>query len=223
MKRNKRLKIWDTIVNHVINNKKEYILVTLLFLVGIFLGVMFINNSEESQLTEITNYMQQFIEKLKNTQNLETSTLLKTTIMQNIVLAITLWFFGTTVIGIPIVFGIIMYKGFCLGYTIATVIATLGTGKGIIFILIALILQNIILIPAILAIGVSGFKLYKSIVKDRNKENIKVEVLRHTIFSVIMLCFLCISAMVEILISTNILKNFIKYFSKTFYLEQNAP
>ena len=44
MKRNKRLKIWDTIVNHVINNKKEYILVTLLFLVGIFLGVMFINN-----------------------------------------------------------------------------------------------------------------------------------------------------------------------------------
>lgn len=212
MKRNKRLKIWDTIVNHVINNKKEYILVTLLFLVGIFLGVMFINNSKETQLTEITNYMQKFIEKLKNTQNLETSTLLKTTIMQNIVLAITLWFFGTTVIGIPIVFGIIMYKGFCLGYTIATVIATLGTGKGIMFILIALILQNIILIPAILAIGVSGFKLYKSIVKDRNKENIKVEVLRHTIFSVIMLCFLCISAMVEILISTNILKNFIKYF-----------
>ena len=212
MKRNKRLKIWDTIVNHVINNKKEYILVTLLFLVGIFLGVMFINNSEESQLTEITNYMQQFIEKLKNTQSLETSTLLKTTIMQNIVLAIILWFFGTTVIGIPIVFGIIMYKGFCLGYTIATVIATLGTGKGIIFILIALIFQNIILIPAILAIGVSGFKLYKSIVKDRNKENIKVEVFRHTIFSVIMLCFLCISAMVEILISTNILKNFIKYF-----------
>ena len=212
MKRNKRLKIWDTIVNHVINNKKEYILVTLLFLVGIFLGVMFINNSKETQLTEITNYMQQFIEKLKNTQNLETSTLLKTTIMQNIVLAITLWFFGTTVIGIPIVFGIIMYKGFCLGYTIATVIATLGTGKGIIFILIALILQNIILIPAILAIGVSGFKLYKSIVKDRNKENIKVEVLRHTIFSVIMLCFLCISAMGEILISTYILKNFIKYF-----------
>ena len=69
MKRNKRLKIWDTIVNHVINNKKEYILVTLLFLVGIFLGVMFINNSKETQLTEITNYMQQFIEKLKNTQN----------------------------------------------------------------------------------------------------------------------------------------------------------
>ena len=53
MRRNKRLKIWDTIGNHVVNNKKEYILVTLIFLVGIFLGVMFINNSKETQMSEI--------------------------------------------------------------------------------------------------------------------------------------------------------------------------
>ena len=88
----------------------------------------------------------------------------------------------------------------------------MGTGKGILFILIALLLQNIIFIPAIIAIGVSGFKLYKSIVKDRNKDNIKIEVLRHTIFSSIMLAFLCIASIIEILISTNILKKFIKYF-----------
>lgn len=103
--------------------------------------------------------------------------------MQNIGLAIVLWFFGTTVIGIPIVFGIILYKGFCLGYTIAAITSIMGIGKGIIFILTSLLLQNIIIIPSIIAIAVSGFKLYKSIVKDRNKENIKIEVLRHTIFS----------------------------------------
>ena len=54
MKRNKRLKILEIISNHIMNNKKEYILVTLIFLVGIFLGVMFINNAQESQMTEIT-------------------------------------------------------------------------------------------------------------------------------------------------------------------------
>ena len=46
----------------------------------------------------------------------------------------------------------------------------------------------------------------------KNKDNIKMEVLRHTIFSAIMLGLLCISSIIEILISTNILKNFIKYF-----------
>lgn len=155
MRRNKRLKIWDTIGNHVVNNKKEYILVTLIFLVGIFLGVMFINNSKENQLSEISSYFNNFIDKLKNTEKLETMAILKTTLLENVILAVTLWFFGTTVIGIPIVFGIIMYRGFCLGYTISTIISVIGVGKGILFILITLVLQNILFIPALIAIGVS--------------------------------------------------------------------
>ena len=212
MKRNKRLKILETISNHIINNKKEYILVTLIFLVGIFLGVMFINNIQEVQMSEITSYLNNFVDKLKTTENLENMKILKTSIFENIVLAITLWFFGTTVIGIPIVFGVVLYRGFCLGYTIASVISIMGIGKGLCFILMTLLLQNIIFVPSIIAIGVSGFKLYKSIVKDRNKDNIKIEILRHTIFSTIMLVMLCLSSIIEILISTNILKNFIKYF-----------
>lgn len=212
MKKNKRLNIKNIIYEHVINNSKEYILVTLIFLIGIFLGVMFINNIQEVQMSEITSYLNNFVDKLKTTEDLENMKMLKTSMFENIVLAVTLWFFGTTVIGIPIVFGIVLYRGFCLGYTIASVIAIMGIGKGLSFILMTLLLQNIILIPSIIAIGVSGFKLYKSIVKDRNKDNIKIEILRHTIFSTIMLMFLCLSSIIEILISTNFLKKFIKYF-----------
>lgn len=208
----KRIGLKDTIYRHIVNNSKEYIFVTLIFLVGIFLGVMFINNGTEAHLSEINSYLDNFVDKLKNTEDLKSFTMLKMTISENILLAITLWFFGTTVIGIPVVFGIILYRGFCLGYTIASIIITMGLGKGILFVIIGLILQNILLIPAIIAIAVSGFNLYKSIVKDKNKENIKIEVLRHTIFSFIMLLLLCLAAVVEILISTNILKKFIKYF-----------
>lgn len=204
--------IKNTIFQHITNNSKEYIVITLIFLIGIFLGVMFINNTQEATKTEITSYVSNFIDKLKSTENLENMKILKTTMIDNIILAITLWFFGTTVIGIPIVFGIILYRGFCLGYTIATIISIMGIVKGMSFVFITLVLQNIIFIPSIIAIGVSGFKLYKSIVKDRNKDNIKVEVLRHTVFSIIMLVLLCISSIIEILISTNILKYFIKYF-----------
>lgn len=212
MKKNKSLKIKNMICEHITNNSKEYILVTLIFLIGIFLGVMFINNSQDAQISEITSYINNFIDKLKNLEQLDNMKILKTSILENIILAISLWFFGTTVVGIPIVFGIILYRGFCLGYTISSIILIMGIGKGISFIFITLLLQNIIFIPCIIAIGVSGFKLYKSIVKDRNRDNIKIEVLRHTIFSSIMLIGLCIASVIEILISTNILKNFIKYF-----------
>ena len=212
MKRNKRLKILEIISNHIMNNKKEYILVTLIFLVGIFLGVMFINNAQESQMTEITSYLNNFIETLKNTEKLETFSILKTTIFQNIILALTLWFFGTTVIGIPIVFGIILYRGFCLGYSIASIITIMGVGKGIIFVLITLLLQNILFIPAIIAIGVSGFKLYKSIVKDRRKENIKISILKHSIVSIFILIILIISSLIKIEISYRLILLFAKYF-----------
>lgn len=212
MKNNKRIKILDIIKEHVINNKKEYILVTLLFIIGIFLGVFFVNNIEETQKSEIMTYMNTFMEKMKNAESLDYMELLKNSIGQNILLAIVLWFFGTTVIGIPVVFGIVLYRGFCLGYTIAVCITMMGLHQGILFVLILLLLQNIIFIPAILALAVSGFKLYKSIIKDRNKENVKIEVVRHTIFSFIMLLLLVLSSVIEIFLSTNILKGFIKYF-----------
>ena len=59
-------KIKEIIKQHVINNKKEYVIVTLLFIIGIFFGVLFVNNVNESQKTEVTEYLGNFIEKIKN-------------------------------------------------------------------------------------------------------------------------------------------------------------
>ncbi len=215
MKKNVGVKTFKVIKEHIINNKKSYIIFFLLFIIGIFAGVFFINNLQEPAKSEITNYLNEFMTKFKEIQaanSLNQVELIKDSIIQNTVLAILLWFFGTTVIGIPVVFGIVLYRGFCLGYTISLCVSIMGTGKGIIFILSTLLLQNILFIPAILALAVSGFKLYKSIVKDKRKENIRIEILRHTIFSVIMLGVLIISSIIEGFMSTNLLKMIIKYF-----------
>ena len=213
----------ETIKKHILNNKKEYIIVTLLFIIGIFLGVLFVNNINESQETEVTDYLNNFIEKMKSIESLDNISLLKTSAIQNVFFAMILWFFGTTVIGIPVVFGIVFYRGFCFGYivfyrgfcfgyTISVCVAIMGISKGLLFVLINLLLPSLLIIPAILAIAVSGFKLYKSIVKDNRKENIKLEIVRHTVFSLIMLCVMLFASLIEVFISTNILKLLIKYF-----------
>lgn len=212
MKRDKQMKLFEMIKEHVSNNKKEYVIVTLLFVIGIFLGVLFINHVQEGQKTEIIQYFNAFTEKMKSMKEINSIALLKNSMGQNIILAIVLWFFGTTVIGIPVVFGIVLYRGFCLGYTVAVCIMVMGLPQGLWYSLILLLLQNILFIPAILALAVSGFKLYKSIIKDRKKENIKIEVVRHTIFSFLMLLILMLASAVEIFLSTNILKGLIKYF-----------
>ena len=48
-------KIKEIIKQHVINNKKEYVIVTLLFIIGIFFGVLFVNNVNESQKQRLQN------------------------------------------------------------------------------------------------------------------------------------------------------------------------
>lgn len=207
MKKDKRLKIKETIVMHILNNKKEYLIVTLLFIIGIFLGVFFTNHTNETQVEEVKGYLDNFMQTIKESQDLNWIELLKSSIWNYLILAITIWFFGTTVIGIPIVFGVILYKGFCLGYTISISISVMGIQKGLLFIFSTIFLQNLLIIPAMIALAVSGFKLYKSIVKDKRKDTIKIEILRHTVFSLVMLLLLGIAAVIEIFISTNILKS----------------
>ena len=153
--KSKSSKVKRVVIEHITNNKKEYFIITLLFIIGIFLGVLFINYMQEEQKQEISSYFNSFIEKMKSIQNLDKMELLKVSITQNILLGITIWFFGTTVIGIPIVFGVVIYRGFCLGYTISACIYSIGLSKGLSFVIISLILQNILFIPALLAISCS--------------------------------------------------------------------
>lgn len=199
------------LIEYVKNNIKEYSISTIIFIIGIFLGVMFINNTTQSQKDEINGYLTTYIETFRESE-VDSNELLRQNIKDNIILVATLWFAGSTIIGIPIVLGVIAYRGFCLGYTVAACSYVMGTFKSIIFSTFALILQNIIFVPVIISLGVSSLKLYQAILKDKRRENVKVEILRHTVFSILMLILLIIEAVIESQISTQILKLLIKNF-----------
>ncbi|MCI9087113.1 MAG: stage II sporulation protein M [Clostridia bacterium] len=200
----KKSRLVSSILQHIKDNIKAYFLVAIVLLIGIVLGVCFVNNLQESQSQEVQSYIQQFVETLKNGTNIDTGKLLSNSLRNNLILAIVMWFAGSTVIGIPIVLGIVGYRGFCLGYTVSSLIATLGTGKGSLFFITSMLLQNLILIPCMLALAVSGIKLYKSILKDKRKENIKEKIIRHTLFSIMMLIFLVIASFLEAYVSSNL-------------------
>lgn len=208
--RKRKNEIFSAIKENIHNNLKAYIVICVIFAVGIFLGVMIVNQTEDK--SQIENYINTYIDETKLIENGDYLHELQNDIKDNIILVFSLWFAGTTIIGIPIVFGIILFRGFCLGYTIASCVFVLGKLKGIMFILMTIFLQNIIFIPAIIMLGVSSIKLYTSIIKDRRKENIKLSITKHCIISIIMLLALIISSIVKIEISYRLIINLIKYF-----------
>lgn len=206
----KKSEIFSIIKDDILNNAKSYFIVIIIFIIGIFLGVMFINQTKDK--TKIEKYINTYIDETKLIQEADYFIELQNAVKGNIVLVILLWFSGTTIIGIPIVLGIILFRGFCLGYTIASCVYVLGRIKALIFIAITTLLQNIIFIPAIMILGVSSIKLYKSIIKDRRKENIKLSIVKHSIISLIILIVLIISSVLKIEVSYRLIMNLIKYF-----------
>lgn len=122
-------KVKEILMTHLKNNIREYCIVLVLFLIGLIFGIIFVNNASETQIEEITSYLDEFVNSLKTNAQIDKGTLLKDCLISNFLLALALWFVGSTVIGIPIVYGIVIYRGFCLGYTISSIVATLGIGK----------------------------------------------------------------------------------------------
>lgn len=203
--RKRKNSIKEAILRHLYDNIKLYLIVIIILVIGITVGVVFINNINADGATEIKNYITDFINQIKQGYRVDTGELLKKSLSDNLILIVIMWLLGSTVVGIPIVLGIVLFRGFCIGYSVSAIIASLGVQKGILFFLTTMFLQNLIFIPVILCMTISCIKLYKSIMKDRRRENIKVEIIRHTLVSIMLGLLLIIAAFIESYVSTNLL------------------
>ncbi len=199
------------IKTHIENNLREYAIASTIFIIGILFGVIFINNLNDTQNNEIGNYISTSVENLKESQDINQLLFIKETIKENLTFVTLLWLMGSTVIGLLLVYIIVAFKGFCLSYTISAIFHVLNNGKTIAMLVSTMLLKNIIVIPCTIALAVSGMKVYKSIMQDRRRENIKLEILRHTCFSTFILIVLILSSLIEVYLSQLILKCCVKY------------
>ncbi|MCL2355351.1 MAG: stage II sporulation protein M, partial [Oscillospiraceae bacterium] len=130
----KKSTIRNIVFTHIENNIKEYFIVSVLFIVGIIIGVIFINNLSEEGQEEISGYFSSFITSMQNEEPINEGALLMDSILNNTGIALLIWLMGMAVIGIAAVYVIVIFRGFVLGYTIASAISFFGIGKGSLFI-----------------------------------------------------------------------------------------
>ena len=75
----KKNAILQTIITHIQNNKKQYAIVAIIFLIGLIIGVSLINNEKISS-DETSSYINEFIGNLKNNYQIDKANLLKKSI-----------------------------------------------------------------------------------------------------------------------------------------------
>ena len=118
------------LIEHIQLNLKDYLILSIIFIMGVMAGVILINNSDEQSKTEISGYINGFVNTIKSDNyEVDKVKLIKISIIDNIKTVAVIWLAGSTIIGIPLIYVITCYKGFCIGYTISAIISSLGLGK----------------------------------------------------------------------------------------------
>ena len=85
-RKRKKSKIRMVITNHIVNNKKDYLIAILLLLVGLIIGVMFINNVSENQFIEIEEYIKTLVNSIKSIENIDYINIFKESMLSNLIL-----------------------------------------------------------------------------------------------------------------------------------------
>lgn len=154
------------IKQHISENRPQYILVIIIFLIGLIMGnyqVPGLDGGVKNQLSGIIDsYLRGGMEGSLGGQEILASAFRKQ--LQAILL---LWFLGLTVIGLPLVLAVIWLRGFSLGFTVSFLLHD-RAGAGMLITLISVLPQNLIYIPFFLAWSVVAINFSIYIIRGRN-------------------------------------------------------
>lgn len=202
--------IKEIISNEFNKQKKLYIRISIVFFVGIFLGVICINNLDLENSEKLKNYFVNLQKIIISIDSLKIKNIFLNSFLVKFKYILVIFILACSVVGSSIIHVLILYKGFSLGYVISAIIKSYGTRRGIAFALSILGIQNIIYIPTIIFFTVYSINFCK-IIKNRNV-NIKLIILKYLMVLILTLLISIASCYLEVFFSYNIFKKIEKIF-----------
>ena len=97
-------------------NSTILFILIVIFIIGIASGALTASTLNNSQKGELFTYINGFLEaKSMSITHVE---LFRQIFFNNAKLILALWFLGVTIVGIPLIIGLIGFKGFTIGFTV---------------------------------------------------------------------------------------------------------
>lgn len=195
------------------DSKGYFFIVLIMFCLGISFGLYTVKYMGLSDRNDLMNYFSSFTNSIEN-ESINYGSLLFEVIKKNIIIILPIIILGLTFFGDPIILIIDLLKGFTLGYTFSF-IATTFEGKGVGLAIAAIIPQNLIYIPCIIALSVISMGMSTEKFKERffksskNKGTVSNGVLYKLIVVIVLFTL-------GMLIETYISPNLIKFVAKRF-------
>lgn len=155
-----------SIHHHLKNQKSLYLFMIVLFMMGVIFGSIIVNTLDPVQKEGLLHYLGHFFDGLKQDAIAEPKVVFQHAIGDQLKTVGLLWILGLSVIGIPIVVIYIFLKGMVIGFTVGFLVNQLSW-QGLWFAFVSVVPQNLLVIPAIIIVAVSGIHFSITLVKNR--------------------------------------------------------
>lgn len=202
-------------IKYIRGNTIIFSLLILFILIGICIGAFWVGIMSYETKDVLRSYINSFFVFL-STYPLDANLIFKTSIKNNIIPIVILFFVSMTYLGVILAPLYITFRGFCLGFSIAFLTESFGK-KGFLFTLISLLPQNIIYIPTVIfACFVSmEFSLkmlrYK---KEKFYENKNKQIITYFTYDLLIIIFLITASVIEAYITPIFINAISPYFLK---------
>lgn len=198
------------IKQHIGTNRWQYMLVVLLFAVGLIIGNYKVPGLEGGVKNHLLDLLNKYLHSGQK-ESLNGSVLLFYAFLNQAKCIIGIWFLGLTVIGMPIILAVIFLKGFSLGFTVGFLVQE-KAGAGILITILSILPQNLLYIPLLIIWAVVGVNFSISIAAGRYNRagSLGRALVSYTMLMLIFLVLVLIGAFIEAYFSPWLLQSFIK-------------
>lgn len=152
-------------------NKKNNIivLVTIIFIIGLIFGSIYITILSNEQKLKITNSVSTFFNNNKKFSFDDKIELFKNSLYSNMLYTIIMWVLGISIIGLPIVFIMVFFKSFITGFSVSSIFAKYGI-KGLFKAILYLFPSNIVFTIFIIFLSCYSILISKKIFSSAFKK-----------------------------------------------------
>ena len=195
-------------------NRIYYMIVLLLFCIGIVIGIYTVKYMNQSDRNELGNYFTSFANGVGERQT-DYGTLLFDVLKKNILLIIPIVLLSLTFFGVPFILAFDLLKGFSLGYSFAFLVTTFE-GKGMGLALAAIIPQNLVYIPCFIALSAISVSISIAKFKEKfSKHPVSIGFNSKSIINSLIVLFAIL--MIGVVIETYVCPSIIRFVVTKFY------
>ena len=152
--------IYENYKKEIAKKNNLTVIVLVIFIIGLIFGSIYITILSNDQKTTILKQVTQYYKDIPKSTFDDKLDIFRNSLLSNIIYISTIWILGISLIGLPIIFIMLFFKSFILGFSVSSIFAKYGI-KGIFKVLLYLLPTNIVI--TIFTIFLSAYSILISI------------------------------------------------------------